>query len=218
MRTNLEKYKYYKGIIDRFGAYFCSTFFPDGLPTVAYDIDVDRHEREEGKHGYFIRRIQVTDIIYHYPKEISQHWWYEGCGKGKKPTREKVLSAKRACEALNSHDMSDSNICFHVRDGRTSWGLHFKDFKEDGYASFDWEELELRMKRLAEKYTSDRRAEDQDKKQGKIPCERCGKYKAKKDLFEGEITYRMNGELRKKLGQYCKGTSCFSNEQMAHEG
>lgn len=74
--------------------------------------------------------------------------------------------------------------------------------------------LEIQTNALNDKKAADQKAKDQ----GKLQCLRCGTWNDKANSFEGEIIFRMNGMICKNRGQYCKGTQCFANEQMAHEG
>jgi len=198
MATNLEKYKKYEAIMDKLGHDFAMSFFPNGLPDKVYRVSINHTKY---KNGYYVQEAKVDKIMYHFKENFRKPYF------DKRPNRENVSKIKKIVEGLTCQDLNEEDICLHVSDGRTSWGMHLKDFKEGNNASFVKNTLEPIVKGLVEKYVP---------KEGQFKCEYCGKATDIDKKVVDTVISRQYTNFKKEF-DYCSGR-CAAHNQMAHEG
>ena len=196
MRTNLEKYNYYRELLRQKAQTYIDLLFPEGKPGRFYEVNSYRG----------IQEYTITSIKYNfglYPKD--------------KPTREDVNKARALYE--NTPEFSKDNVFLYYEcqlgKHQLSGAKRLLNILNSEYMSFTTGELEEALRKQKELY---------EPREGYIACSYCRKQRLPEDIVYKTLIYRGLDKIRrkqvvkKKLLPYCKETNCAAYNQMAHEG
>lgn len=199
--TNIEKYRKYETVLDKIASDFCKQFFPV-TPKYLYSIGKNCRKYDNG--GYYIRKSEVVKILYHFKNEFMKPDF------NKRPSNNNIARIKLLSETITASDMSEDNICVHVKDGNTSWGFHLKDFK-NGNVSENIKDIQILLQKEIEHYKEYYLVKD-----GQFACAYCGKATDNDKKVTDVVIARQYPNFRKSF-DYCS-KKCASYNQMAHEG
>ena len=196
MRTNLEKYNYYRELLRQKAQTFIDSLFPQGKPNKFYEVN--------GYRG--IQEYTVTSIEYNF-----------GLYSKDKPTREDVNRAHAIYE--NTPEFSKDNVLlryeYPLGNHQASGAKKLSKILNSRYMAFTAEDLEDELRRQKELY---------EPREGYIACSYCRKQNPPENIVYEKLIFRDFDPVRrkqfvnKKTLPYCKDTDCAINDQMAHEG
>lgn len=197
MRTNLDKWNYYKSIIIDKEQEFINSVLPDPQPKILYRIS---------PRGLIFEYI--VDKLTYKPNESMYY-------SGKKPTRDDVQRLKLYSESNIDFQIDKIMICYYRVDGTTKtssadlWGK----IKDDNSITFYKEIADKKSQYLTDQMV----LENNLLKNGYIKCAYCCKVVLDSEsVTHTIISYANYGKAGKKC-KYCSGT-CAGRDQMAHEG
>lgn len=191
MKTNLEKWNYYKGQLDDINKRFLDEYFKDRpRPTVYYKVRSWKEIEETT-----ISEIRISVRVPSFDK---------------RPTKKNISAL---IDILNNYTPDENNIYLdytHSHDGWKSSGSEkLSKVLSSDRMSFNREELIPKWEEMKELYTP---------REGYEPCSYCGKQVKKEDLVSRDIiSYHNWPDTGRRTFKYCSG-KCGGYDQMAHEG
>lgn len=189
MRTNLEKWKHYRNIINlKYDEFFKEEL--EKIPKVIYNVT----------HTGQLESLNIESIDY----KIKPFYDY-------KVTNKNVEEIKKYSESLPELTSNDILIHYRVEDSYTG---SFR-YTEMSKYFLSKDEAVTKQNRILDK----KKEEEELLANGHIRCayHGCNKVIKKEDSVKRSITYRINGGLKKSIDEYCKG-ACAGYAQMACEG
>lgn len=202
MRTNLEKWNYYMGLINAKEQEFINSNIKD-IPTCIYEV------YQSGK----LRTLNVTGV--HYRNELYG---------GNKPSREDVAKIKSYFENMPDMTIEKVSINWECTDQgyKSSSAVRYLEMKEKYFTSKDDAD------KKASELTEIKRKEEELLNNGHIRCTYCGKVVPEKESVNYEIIFQNSRPdpfsrtgwkkfVDRKTYKYCS-KQCGAHDQMAHEG
>lgn len=202
MRTNLEKWNYYMGLINAKEQEFINSNIKD-IPTCIYEV------YQSGK----LRTLNVTGV--HYRNELYG---------GNKPSREDVAKIKSYFENMPDMTIEKVSINWECTDQgyKSSGAVRYLEMKEKYFTSKDDAD------KKASELTEIKRKEEELLNNGHIRCTYCGKVVPEKESVNYEIIFQNSRPdpfsrtgwkkfVDRKTYKYCS-KQCGAHDQMAHEG
>jgi len=198
VRTNREKYEYYRAIIEAKDAEAIASLIPSGIPTTLFTIK-----------NYEAEPIEVTSVgIYRrgiYTPDADT-----------RITKDEVALAKKTAEEWVAPTLEDINVHYGFtqtygadsRTARVSGAYKYTKIQESSDLAWSAEELEPEIARRRELYAP---------RDGHAPCDYCRKQTPTDSLVSRTIYYRDRGCSRSKVGRYCSD-QCGYYDQCGHEG
>lgn len=202
MRTNLEKWNYYMGLINAKEQEFINSNIKD-IPTCIYEV------YQSGK----LRTLNVTGV--RYRNELYG---------GNKPSREDVAKIKSYFENMPDMTIEKVSINWECTDQgyKSSGAVRYLEMKEKYFTSKDDAD------KKASELTEIKRKEEELLNNGHIRCTYCGKVVPEKESVNYEIIFQNSRPdpfsrtgwkkfVDRKTYKYCS-KQCGAHDQMAHEG
>lgn len=202
MRTNLEKWNYYMGLINAKEQEFINSNIKD-IPTCIYEV------YQSGK----LRTLNVTGV--RYRNELYG---------GNKPSREDVAKIKSYFENMPDMTIEKVSINWECTDQgyKSSGAVRYLEMKEKYFTSKDDAD------KKASELTEIKRKEEELLNNGHIRCTYCGKVVPEKESVNYEIIFQNSRPdpfsrtgwkkfVDRKTNKYCS-KQCGAHDQMAHEG
>lgn len=202
MRTNLEKWKHYMGLINAKEQEFINSNIKD-VPTCIYEVYAS------GK----LRTLNVTGI--RYRNEL-----YGGIN----PSREDVAKIKGYFENMPDMTIDKVSVNWECTDQgyKSSSAVMFLDMKEKYFVSKD------DANKKASELIEIKRKEEELLNNGHIRCAYCSKVVPEKEAVNYKIIFQNSRPdpfsrtgwkkfVDRKTNKYCS-PQCGADDQMAHEG
>ena len=202
MRTNLEKWNYYMGLINAKEQEFINSNIKD-IPTCIYEV------YQSGK----LRTLNVTNV--RYRNELY------GVNN---PSREDVAKIKSYFENMPDMTIEKVSIDLECTDQgyKSSSAVRYLEMKEKYFTSKDDAD------KKASELTEIKRKEEELLNNGHIRCTYCGKVVPEKESVNYEIIFQNSRPdpfsrtgwkkfVDRKTNKYCS-KQCGVHDQMAHEG
>lgn len=192
MRTNREKYEFYRAQIVAKDAAAIAALIPDGVPTQFYAIK-----------KYAAVPVEVTGA------KVYRRGIYAP-NADERMTKIDVANAQKCAEEWQAPTIEDVMVHYReVQDYGTVTGAHpYGKIDSDPMMAWTPEELAPEIERRRALYAP---------REGCKPCQYCRKQHPENELVSAKIFYRDQGGSKTKVGQYCSGT-CAGHDQCAHEG
>jgi len=215
MRTNLEKWNHYKGLLESLE----NEFINSNINKMDYD---KAYRIENGVCEY-----QITNIHYNYELKDRCLTWYSG----KKPTRNELKSLIGLVERIqNGALVFDSNkISFgckrYTNPGSVSTGFRLEELIK---SNSSWFICPIKADARLSEFDEKKKHNEWLLNNGHIRCAYCGKIVHEKKSVSHEIIFQNSKSdpysrtgwrkfVDRKTNKYCSG-KCAGNDQMAHEG
>ena len=200
MKTNLEKWNYYKKIIESKTKEFINNQIGSDIPEMIYHIYPS---------GKIIKCVvEKVDYVYQHNKIYFPFW-------NKRPSKKDIDKIKEYSEMNIDYDKDF--ICFSYKeephDGYYLSGEYkIKDLRENKYLTTS----EQRSKEISKELIEKKQKEEELLNNGHIKCTYCGK------IVPEELSVNYKGIARQyknmeKTSKYCSKL-CGVHDQMAHEG
>jgi hypothetical protein len=192
MRTNREKYEFYRAQIVAKDAAAIAALIPAGVPAQFYAIE-----------KYAAASIEVTGV------SIYRRGIYNP-GDDERMTKVQVAHAKKCAEEWCAPTLDDVLVGFRqVREYGTVTGANpYSKIEIDPMLAWTPDALTPEIERRRAMYAP---------RDGCKACQYCQKQHPENELVSAKIFYRDRGGLQTKIGQYCSN-ACAGHDQCGHEG
>lgn len=193
-KSRLSRFNDVKAQLIAISDEFINNYFPNGKPSVFYEIQVNYTKFKE---GYHILECPVRDIHYYWKLP-----YFNG-----RPSESDIEKAMEMLEC----DLKPQLIFIATETAdHCSWAhpvTAFDDFESGRRCSFSREKLEPELASLIDTFVP---------KEGQFKCRYCGKATDNASKVVGTIIARQYPGMRASF-DYCSKT-CHSYDQMGHEG
>jgi hypothetical protein len=204
MRTNLDKWNYWKDRLDRRDQTYILSVVGPTMPEPFYRVECAMGTPE----FYRVGVSTIIEVTYHHQTNVT---WLGGG----KPTNGAILALRTYVEGGIPYNKE--NIRLHWQQGRTSGAIKWLDFVERKGIYTDLAEATAVVEAKREQHIKEK---EQIGAGTHTKCSYCGKVRQIEDIHYARIwspNWQDTGG-QSPLRSYCKDKPCASYDQMAHEG